>query len=501
MNRVSQAFRSWVLEQRPKGIAPTCQQATGGDSYLIDAGTAVAQVNIWPYQDDLEIAEYLITRTSDSEVIFYLHVLLDDLNRAKDLFSQMVEAFEDEANHTTTHVMLCCTSAMTTTLFAAKMSEVAQGLSLDYDFTALSADRALATKDRYAAIMLAPQASHLRKQMVETHPDALVFEIPGRIFGSYDANEALKLLLHALSDVKLPADGPESVRVARDLSNDKRILIITLFFMRAYARLGYRYYYQGVPTDEGWVRKQKLDYRDIEDLLETMAARGIPVDKLDIIGIAVPGVAYHGTIILPGVVDGTYDLGSHIYNRFGIRTSVDNNCNAAAVGCYVSQDKYKSVMFYRHEFGHIAGGLGTVIDGTLLKGRHNLAGEPKYFESLFAYNPSYEEMLWSEEGMFQIARNVALSGIALISPEALFLAVDTVDDMDELHRALASGDSGQDDRCLLAGPMNRPLLGLPEELIPPLFVVDDYVERVYVGELALCLQKLHNPNYRSLGIA
>lgn len=172
MNRVSQAFRSWVLEQRPKGIAPTCQQATGGDSYLIDAGTAVAQVNIWPYQDDLEIAEYLITRTSDSEVIFYLHVLLDDLNRAKDLFSQMVEAFEDEANHTTTHVMLCCTSAMTTTLFAAKMSEVAQGLSLDYNFTALSSDRALATEDQYAAIMLAPQASHLRKQMVEAHPDA-----------------------------------------------------------------------------------------------------------------------------------------------------------------------------------------------------------------------------------------------------------------------------------------------------------------------------------------
>ena len=31
--------------------------------------------------------------------------------------------------------------------------------------------------------------------------------------------------------------------------------------------------------------------------------------------------------------------------------------------------------------------------------------------------------------------------------------------------------------------------------------VDDYVERVYLGEMALCLQKLRDPNYRSLGIA
>jgi hypothetical protein len=50
-------------------------------------------------------------------------------------------------------------------------------------------------------------------------------------------------------------------------------------------------------------------------------------------------------------------------------------------------------------------------------------------------------------------------------------------------------------------PEGAPLLGLPEELIPKLFVVDDYVERVYLGEMALCLQKLRNPDYRSLGIA
>ncbi len=501
MNQTSQVFRAWIMEQRPRGVAPVAKRIAGADSIVIDAGTAIAQVNFWPFEDDLEIAEYQITRTSDNEAIFFLHVLLDDLSRAKELFVEMTEAFEDEANHTTTRVLLCCTSALTTTLFAHKMQEVAQALSLDYDISALSVDQALNEGGKFDAVLLAPQASHMRKAMTEAHPQALVFEIPGKIFGSYDASGAVRLLMHALRDIQTPAHTHETTRVARDLSNDRRILIITLFILSKYSRLGYRLYDHGTVTSEGAVRKPKLDYRDIEDLLETMGGRGVSVKDLDIIGIAVPGVAYHGSITMPGIIDGPYDLGSHIQQRFTIRTSVDNNCNAAAVGCYVGQDKYESVMFYRHEFGHIAGGLGTVIDGTLLKGRHNLAGEPKYYESLFAYDGRYEEMLLSDEGMFQIARNVALTGIALIAPEAFYFAVDTVDDMDELRRSLTSDISERDDRCILAGPNSGPLRGLPEELVPELFVVDDYVERVYLGEMALCLQKLRDPNYRSLGIA
>lgn len=498
MDQTGKAFRAWLLEQQVRGVSVS---AVSDTHYRVAVGSAVANITLWPYQDDLEIAEYQIVRTSDGQAIFYLHVLLDDLSRAQELFGQMAEALEDEASHTTTHVLLCCTSALTTSLFAHKMNEVAQTLSLDYDFTAMSANRALSEQHSYAAVMLAPQASHLRKSMAEAHPEALVFEIPGRIYGAYDAAGAMQLLLHALRDVQVPTQAHQGVRVAHDLTNNYRILIITLFTLRSYTRLGYRYYDRGTVATEGSVRKPKLDYRDVEDLLETMGARGVPVSELDIIGIAVPGVAYHGTVTLPGVIEGPYDLGTHIQERFGIRTSLDNNCNAAAVGCYVGQDKYESVMFYRHEFGHIAGGFGTVIDGTLLKGRHNLAGEPKYFESLFAYDPSYDEQLLSAEGMFQIARNVALAGIALVAPEAFFFSVDTVDDMDELRRALTSDISERRDRCILGGLSNGPLRGLPKDLLPELFVVDDYVERVYLGEMALCLQKLRNPDYRSLGIA
>ena len=267
----------------------------------------------------------------------------------------------------------------------------------------------------------------------------------------------------------------------RDLSNDWRILIVTLFLHRNYVRLGYRLYDHGSLTTEGAVRKQKLDYRDVVDLVETLDARGVDMDSVDIVGIAAPGVAYHGTVSLPGVVDRVFDLGVTLHDRFGLKTSVDNNCNAAAIGCYVSQDSYESIVFYRHEFGHVAGGLGTIIDGTLLKGRHNLAGETKYFESRFAYDPGYQEILWSAEGLLGHAKNMVLTSMALVAPEAIYLAVDTVDDMGQLHDEL--------------------LQEMPDELIPPLFMVNDYAERVYLGEMALCLQKLRDPGYHSLGIA
>ena len=139
MNQTSKEFRAWLLRQRVRDVSVTPASDT---HYRIDMGSAVAQIYFWPYQDDLEIAEFQIVRTSDGEAIFYLHVLLDDLSRAQELFAQMAEALENEASHTTTQVLLCCTSALTTTLFAHKMSEVAQALSLDYEFKAMPAQRA-----------------------------------------------------------------------------------------------------------------------------------------------------------------------------------------------------------------------------------------------------------------------------------------------------------------------------------------------------------------------
>lgn len=484
---VGQQFRTWIRTQTVCGVAT---ERVSDDKYRIETPTAIAEINLYPLEDDREVVEFRINRSSDGEPRFFLHVMLDDLDRARELFREMAGALAEEAEHQTTRVLLTCTSALTTTLFASKLNDLARTLSLDYEFSAVSADKVLSESDGFSAILLAPQVGYLRKDLVATHPHAIVFEIPGKIFGSYDAAAALRLLMHAFHDMHGNMVPAENLRAARDLSNDRRILIITLFALAKYARLGYRVYNHGTIENQGVVRKSKVDLRDIEDLLETLDAHGVSIAELDAIGIAAPGVAYHGSIRLPGIMEGPYDLRSHIEERFGVRVNVDNNCNAAVVGCYVGQSEYESIVFFRQELGHEAGGFGTVIDGRLLKGRRSLAGEPKEFEGLFCYPAGYDDARWTPDGLFQIARNVSLAAISLIAPEAVYVAVDTVDDMEALRSSLVTQSSE-----------SATIIGLTEDLVPPFYQVTDYVERVYLGELSLCLQKLSNPDYRSLGIA
>ncbi len=469
MSDMGMAFREWALSQSVAGANPV---AVDGDHLRMASGAATALINFYPYAHDQEIVEFSIER-EDGEVAFFLHFVLDDMARAQELFWEMAEALKEEATHEPTRVLICCTSALTSTLFAQKMNEVAQTLSIDYDFAALSLDAAFETNEEYEVILLAPQAAYVRKTMMEAHPNALVFEIPAKIFGMYDAAGAMRLLMQALRDEggDQAAKPDNSLRAVRDLHDDKRVLVITLFSMRDHTRLGYRLYDKGNVVAEGTVRKQRLDYRDIEDLILAISARELDLATIDAIGLAVPGITYRGVVSLPGIIGEDFVLGDTLTERFGLPVYVDNNCNAAAVGCYVGQDEYENLLFYRHAFGHVAGGMGTLIDGRLIKGHGHLAGEPKFFERLFAYDTSYEDAYWSAKGIRELALNVSITCCAVVAPDVLYLAVDTIDDerafRAELVRALGESNA------------------------PEVRVAHDYVERVYLGTLALALQKLH----------
>ena len=468
-NDVSRRFRAWALQQHPSGANA---HQVEGDAIHFELTKSRAEVAFHPYENNCEICELRIVRKEDGEDIFFLHFVLEDLDRAEELFGEMAEALAASERAKATRALLCCTAGMTTLLLASKMNTAAQALGLSYEFSALPFPQGLATKDDYAAIMLAPQVAHLRQDMAQAHPDKVVFEIPGKIFGSYDATAAVRLLMHALRDEGAMGDSPEPLDVTRRLENDFRILVITFFAVRAGSRLGYRLYDKGVPILEGLIRKPKVDFRDIEDLIETLGARHVDINTLDAIGIATPGIVSGGIVQLRDYAETGRDLGPHLSSRFNIPVYVENNCNAAAIACYVSQDKHESVMFFRQEFGHLGGGLGTVLHGHILRGRKSMAGEPKFFEHRFAYEPyaGYDDARWTAEGMFQIATNVTLASIALTSPDAVYLAVDTVDDLTGLRAELAHE--------------------LGEEFVPAIYLVDDYVERVYLGEMALCARKL-----------
>ena len=476
MNSNGTTYRTWIMSQTVQGTKP---RQLNQDQMRIELPTATGEINFYPYENDQEIVELRVTRATDGDSTFFLHFVLDDdLPHAQELFSQFADALAEQGEQQLTHILLTCTSALTTTLFASMMNQVAETLNLGYDFTALPVDQALKVGGQYAAVMIAPQAAYRRKELASAHPNALVFEVPGKIFGAFDAPGAIRLLMHAFRELDAPGDEAQ-LKAIRDLSDDCRVLVITLFSLNDAARLGYRLYDKGIIKTEGAVRKSRLDYNDVGDLVQMLSLGEVDMSTLDAIAIAVPGVTCRGMVDLPSMGINQFDLGLALAERFGLPAFVDNNCNAAAVGCYVSQDEVENLVFYRHAFGHPAGGFGTVIGGQILKGRLNLAGEPHYLNGLFALNQPLEEAVWNEEGLHRMATCVCSSAIALISPNALYVAVDTVDDADEFRAELAA------------------VFG--ETYVPPIHIVSDYVERVYLGTLAMALQKLRNPRWHGDG--
>jgi hypothetical protein len=158
---------------------------------------------------------------------------------------------------------------------------------------------------------------------------------------------------------------------------------------------------------------------------------------------------------------------------------VDNNANAAAVGCYVSQDDYDSVILHTQQTGYTIGGQGIVVDGHLVKGRKNYAGELGPLFTALNDHPDFDhewDESWSPEGMRRLVAPMLVAGITMVSPDAIYVAVDLLDDMDALHDEIATYFGST-----------------LEAYIPDLVRVTDYRELVALGELALCLQKLHNP--------
>lgn len=191
----SRQYRAWILGQSFKG----CTIGKTDDMHLTLTGSAArGEVNFYDMGDGSEIVEMRIFRTGDGEQVFFLHFMMDDEARARELFEEMAEAFVELGTHKVRRVLLCCTCGITTSMFASRMNEVAKALALDYLFEAKPLDHALANGGDYVAVLMAPQVSYLRQKVIDAFPDTFVIELPGKVYGSYDAAAAVRLVSGAI---------------------------------------------------------------------------------------------------------------------------------------------------------------------------------------------------------------------------------------------------------------------------------------------------------------
>lgn len=484
MTNLATEFHSWIMSRAMMlrhAIEGCTVEAPDAEHVVLTTEKAVAHVNFYELDPGMpEVIELNIVPADDPDnPTFFLHFEMDDLDHAKQLFGELTDTLAQLTAQKVTKILLTCTSAMTTTFFARKLQEVAGTLSLDFEFEATNITRALEVAGDYTAVMLAPQVHMRRAEMVERHPDLVVFEIPGAVFGSYDAGTALRMLLNALSENALAARLEQAdTRIVRRLDNDKCVLVISGVYGVGNALYKYRIYSHGEAVLDGMTERPVRDRRtdalegveqDVKGILAGLRVQGHSLEELDAIGIAIPGVVDGSRARMVTSTGEPHDF-TCLSELLGVPVFVDNNANAAAVGCYVSQDGHESVALHRQPTGYTVGGQGLVVDGRLVRGAHGLAGEMGYLVRQMGVRDRLDERAWTSEGMRELVSTYLMMEIAVASPEVIYVAVDLLPDMDELRAELARW--------------------LPEGTVPELVHVCDYHERVIVGEYALCLNAL-----------
>jgi predicted NBD/HSP70 family sugar kinase len=107
---------------------------------------------------------------------------------------------------------------------------------------------------------------------------------------------------------------------------------------------------------------------------EVCVAAGIEPSDADSIGVGVPGSVLDGTVTLAqnlGIA--RLDLAQELATRWGVRPTVDNDVNAAAVGAWVTAGAGRTSIALLNLGTGLAAGV--ILDGKLWRGARGTVGE------------------------------------------------------------------------------------------------------------------------------
>ncbi|MDO4404804.1 MAG: ROK family protein [Atopobiaceae bacterium] len=467
---ISKRYREWVLCRRIEGCTITWED---NENIRLATDSMFGRMTFFHQKDGPEVVEMRIARKTDGAPMFRVRFELTDELRAQELFLEMAAVLEEADLRGTTRVLLCCAAGVTTTIYENRLRALAEQLSLHYDFHAKPLDDAILKGETYDVVMVAPQMGYRYNDAIKAFPNATVIEIPGDIFARFDVRATLDILIDAMSEGIWPDLPSKDAQIVRPIDSSKDVMVVSVFNRAHSMVIGYRIFTsEGVVLDS-MVYKRHVDFRDIQDVIATVKFDGWDAHDLDAVGIVLPGVINRLSVSLPTDDIRDYDLGRELEKKYGIEVYVDNNANAAAMGAYMGQTDYDSVAFYIHRTGMALPGLGLVVDGHLVKGRNNFAGEIAHLAPLFKFSGKMKEMVWTYEGMTEVVSCFLATTICNASPDAIFVSCHLTNDMDALHDELAKT--------------------IPEQYLPDLFWIDDQRELIYLGELALCIEKLTHP--------
>ena len=458
-------FRDWALEQ----VNPEYTlKAEHGKYEAVTAETRFAKASaIFHVIDGLDVVEMSVINKTTQSASFYLHFELKDLLHAEQLFEEMISTLMKTQGTTTIKVLLCCSSALTTSFFKEKLNSAAELLTLDMMFDAISYNSLFTEGYDANVILLAPQIGYELKKVKEIMKDKLVLMAPAQIFASYDVSGMIDFVNRKLAENEqqkrekmLPAERME-------FKNTPCMLVIAVIVEFESIRFVYRVYDAGSIIIQDEVIKQKFEIIDLEDMLDYELNR---YPNVQMVCVNSPGVFVNGhmTFKSAGIFD--VDIQTRFEQKYNKRFIFSNDANSMALGFYGLQKKSKNLSFYFHPQAARTAGVGNVINGRLHTGAHNLSGEMQFVYQVLSYTKDPDELLKTPEGVMELAARYIISIIANMDPEEIVIYCNMLYDLNELKEYLGHF--------------------IYKEYLPELIKVDDVIEYMFIGGMMQCVEAL-----------
>ncbi|MDO4539384.1 MAG: ROK family protein [Coriobacteriales bacterium] len=425
-----QEFLDWAQSQTLEGASCT----RNGDKIAFTAPWATAHCDVYALQ--MDVVSLDIMDPDGEENRFFLHFELNDLERAQALFGEMRERFVELAQEKPLKVLLSCTSALTTSFFAKKLNDVAKTLNLKYEFSAVAVGRVFREGFDKDVVLLAPQAAFEYDRLSVFLDDRVVRVIPAKLFGAYDAAGVLDFMRQAIAEDRKRDERINAARLMRQVRSETRVLVLSILPEANQARIACRLYQQGKVQGSQTILKKHLNLLDdVADILATAPLWA--QSDFDVVGIACSDIVDNGVVTNAYSLE-SVELSGPLEQRFGKPVVATNGVNAAALGYYLSQDRYEDILLASMPLGHVMAGQGIVLDGKLRLGAHHAAGE-----TAFLMRRIVPQEQWNAHDVFDPDKALELvsyaiqSALTTMDPQVVCVHSDMVPDTQAIREVLA----------------------------------------------------------------
>ncbi len=357
--------------------------------------------------ENYHIIDMKVENLNKQKVIFYLHFDLQELDRAKELLDEMLEALKKEISNKDINILLCCTSGITTSYLKEKLNDAAKLLNLPYHFEATYYKIIHQEACKYDLILLAPQISHEQATIQSHFPDIPTITIDSKSFATTDVTSIFKQIKHA----KYPVQ--DEVFIPRKKLNAlKNTLALCIRIENGKVNIYPVFYHLENSDCEDKIIKDNYKLQDIFDIIDYSLSKHSQIEN---IVICTPGIIDRGKLTFKTAKLNDVNVQSLFENKYHKNIYFINDANAMTLGYYTEHPEYKNLAFYFHPTNTPTrtGGMGYILDGKLHLGHHGLSGEMQYLSKNNTKAP------FKQEEAIQVVSQYFISSIAHIAPEAI----------------------------------------------------------------------------------